>query len=78
MFHRCSLEDDLLMLYQKMSCRCLIEDDLQMPYEKMLCMRCLKDVLYDLTAFYIIYLQSIFNMVSYILNLMWQYPLRLI
>ena len=54
MSHRCLIEDDLQMPYQKMSCRCLIEDDLQMSYQKMSCMRCLKDVLYNLTMLYII------------------------
>ena len=56
MSHRSLILDDLQMPYQKMSCRCLIEDDLQMSYQKMSCMRCLKDVLYNLTMFYIIYL----------------------
>ena len=52
---RCLIEDDLQMSYQKMSCRCLIGDDLQLSYQKMSC-RCLKDVLYNLPVFYIIYL----------------------
>ena len=30
MSHRCLIEDDLQMSYQKMSGRCLIEDDMQM------------------------------------------------
>ena len=49
MSHKCLIEDDVHMPYQKMSCRCPIEDDLQMPYQKMSCMRCLKEVLYNLT-----------------------------
>ena len=52
----CLIEDDLQMPCQKMSFRCLIGDDLQMSYQKMSCMRCFKDVLYNLTMFYIIYL----------------------
>ena len=56
MSHKCLIEDDLQMPYQKMSCRCLVEDDLQMSYQKVSCMRCLKDVLYNLTMFYITYL----------------------
>ena len=28
MSHRCLIEDDLEMPYQKMSCRCLIEDEM--------------------------------------------------
>ena len=54
MSHRCLLEDDLQMPYQKMPRRCLIEDHLQMSYQKMSCMRYPKDVLYNLTMFYII------------------------
>ena len=53
MSHRCLIEDDLQMPYQKMSCRCLIEDDLQMSYQKKSCMRCLKDVLYNLSLIYL-------------------------
>ena len=48
MSHRCLIEDDLQMSYEKMSCRYLIRDDLQMSYQKM-SFRCLKDVLYNLS-----------------------------
>ena len=56
MSHRCLIEDDLQMPYQKMSCRCLIGDDLQMSYQKMSHWRCLKYVAYNLSMFFTIYL----------------------
>ena len=56
MSHKCLIEDDVHMPYQKMSCRSPIEDDLQMPYQKMSCVRCLKEVLYNLTVLSQIYL----------------------
>ena len=75
MSHRCLIEDGLQMPYQKMCCRSLMGDDLQMSYQKMSCMRCLKDILYNLTVLYIIYLCFIYNFISDTLNLIWKHLL---